>query len=163
MLASLTNQAAERAKQSQKDKHGNKIFTVLELNWFRKNAYNIGVVKCSSPAWDLRSLVRIFNACLTFIGCYPSGFPRHESKDMELMAMRCHFANAAALVSLARAEDKVDEQLQTYLEMRQHIATFDSLLQNQSGEQPDEAIQDLKRKMPTLPAPDLEAAVVLKS
>lgn len=38
--------AAEHAKLDPKDEEGAKIFTVPELHWFRKNAYNIGVTKC---------------------------------------------------------------------------------------------------------------------
>ncbi|KAM0409632.1 hypothetical protein ACHAPZ_000206 [Fusarium culmorum] len=38
--------SAEHAKLDLKDEEGAKIFTVPELHWFRKNAYNIGVTKC---------------------------------------------------------------------------------------------------------------------
>ena len=138
------------------------MFTVAELDWFRKNAYNIAVGKCTSPSWDLGNLVRMFSVCLDFIGCYPPDIPHHHSKDMELMAMRCHFVIAAALVSLARTEDRADEKLQRYLEMRQHIATFDMMLQGVSDEQPEEVIRDLKRKMSTLSVSDFEGAVALK-
>ena len=43
---SLTSGGAEYAKSDPRDEKGNKIFTVPELEWFRKNAYNIGVTKC---------------------------------------------------------------------------------------------------------------------
>lgn len=42
----LTRVAAEYAKLGPKDEEDVKIFTVSELHWFRKNAYNIGVTKC---------------------------------------------------------------------------------------------------------------------
>jgi hypothetical protein len=134
------------------------------LNWFRKNAYNIGVTKCASPSWDLRNIVRIFNTCLDFISCYPPDIPHHDLDDIQLMAIRCHFVNAAGLVSLARAEDKIDERLQRYLETRQHVAAFDTMLEkNRSEKQPEEVVQDLRRKMSTLSVFDFEGAVALKS
>lgn len=42
----LTQVAAEHAKLDLRDEKGCKLFTVSELEWFRKNAYNIGVKKC---------------------------------------------------------------------------------------------------------------------
>jgi hypothetical protein len=42
----LTRIAAEHAKVNPKDENDTRIFTVLELHWFRKNAYNIGVTRC---------------------------------------------------------------------------------------------------------------------
>ncbi|RSL67252.1 hypothetical protein CEP54_003325 [Fusarium duplospermum] len=38
--------SAGYAKSDPRDENGNKAFTVPELEWFRKNAYNIGVTKC---------------------------------------------------------------------------------------------------------------------
>lgn len=155
--------AATQAKKDLKDKDGNKIFTVPELHWFRKNAYNIGVGKCASPTWKLPDIVRIFNTCLEFMACYPEDVPLDDVQDIALMAMRCHFVIAAALVSLARAEDRVDEQLQRYLEMRRHIASFDEQLESKAKRQPLEIVQDLTQKMSTLFVFDFEGAVALKS
>ncbi|OBS27664.1 hypothetical protein FPOA_01606 [Fusarium poae] len=42
----MFERAAEHAKLDPKDEEGAKLFTVPELHWFRKNAYNIGVTKC---------------------------------------------------------------------------------------------------------------------
>lgn len=42
----LTQTAAEHAKSDARDEKGNKIYTVSELEWFRKNSYNIGVTRC---------------------------------------------------------------------------------------------------------------------
>ncbi|KAK7429574.1 sporulation-specific protein 22 [Neonectria magnoliae] len=42
----IFEKAAENAKLDVRDGDGNKMFTVPELEWFRKNAYNIGVTKC---------------------------------------------------------------------------------------------------------------------
>ncbi|KAG9506779.1 hypothetical protein J7337_000319 [Fusarium musae] len=42
----IFERAGEHAKLEPKDEQGCKVFTVSELHWFRKNAYNIGVTKC---------------------------------------------------------------------------------------------------------------------
>ncbi|KAF4459421.1 transcription factor [Fusarium albosuccineum] len=90
-----------------------------------------------------------------------------EATDLRLMAMRCHFVIAAALVSVARAEDKVDEQLQRYLEMRRHITAFDELFEknfeNDSRNRDGRVYTDLMSKMSILFVFDFEAAICLKS
>ncbi|PTB63793.1 SPO22-domain-containing protein [Trichoderma citrinoviride] len=121
-ICKLFEKAAERANQEPKDDDGNILFTISELHWFRKNAYN-----------------------------------------MALMALRCHFVIAAALVSLARTEDRVEEQLQYYLEARHHVKDFDATLEKTSDGIQDENIRaDLIAKLSTLFVFDFEAATVLK-
>ena len=77
--------------------------------------------------------------------------------------MRCHFVIAAALVSLARAEDRVDAKLQRYLEMRQHIAAFDEQLLTEVLPQDSGVLHDIVRKRLALSVFDMEGAVELKS
>lgn len=89
--------------------------------------------------------------------------PLKDVADMALMAMRCHFIIAAALVSLARTEDRVDEQLQRYIETRQHVAAFDKMLQTDASPQDEEVIRNLVAKLSTLFVFDFEAAVCLKA
>lgn len=83
------------------------------------------------------------------------------------MAMRCHFVMAAAIVSNARTEDKVDEALQRYLEVRQHVAIFDGLFENhfQStlAARNARVYTDLTAKMSTLFVFDFEGAICLKN
>ncbi|KAH6608155.1 hypothetical protein Trco_004468 [Trichoderma cornu-damae] len=158
----LCHTAAEHANKDPRDDEGNRVFTMPELHWFRKNAYNMGVAQCDT--WELSHIVRIFKTCLAFSGCYPKDLPVSEISDMALMAMRCHFVIAAALVSLARAEDKMDEQLQHYLEARRHIGEFDAILETSTNEVLDESIlKDLIAKLSTLFVFDFEAAVTLKN
>jgi hypothetical protein len=76
--------------------------------------------------------------------------------------MRCHFIVAAALVSVARTANEVDEQLQRYLEMGQHIAAFDQLLHTTVGTQDEEIVRDLYLKFSSLLVFDFEGAVALK-
>ncbi|PHH69992.1 hypothetical protein CDD82_7396 [Ophiocordyceps australis] len=158
----LFEKAAEQAKLGGRDDQGNKVFTVQELHWFRKNAYNIGATKCCT--WGLPEVMRIFDTCLVFVDCYPKDMARRDEAELALMAMRCHFVLGAALVSLARAEDRVHERLQRYREARRHVAAFDGLMQTDQADCHDAAVaKDLLAKMSTLLVFDFEGAACLNS
>lgn len=115
----LTDVAAECAERNPQD-GDSKLFTVFELHWFRKNAYNLGVLKCET--WDVVHIIRIFNTCLAFSCFYPTDFSASDDSEIAIMAMRCHFIVSSALISLARTEDKIDQHLQHYLEARRAIS-----------------------------------------
>lgn len=122
----------------------------------------MGVSKCDT--WELPHIIRIFQACLTFSAYYPKDLPLSEFTEIALMALRCHFVIAAALISLARTEDRVEEQLQYYLEARHHIKGFDATLENSSDDIHEEHIRaDLMAKLSSLFVFDFEAATVLKN
>ncbi|KAF5973420.1 transcription factor [Fusarium bulbicola] len=109
-------------------------------------------------------LIRIFRACLAFVDCYPSDLPSEDDTDLRLMSVRCHFVVAAALISQARTGDKLNEQLQQYLETRRHISEFDTLFDAQFRNDPKSQIYpDLLAKLSTLFVFDFESAVCLKS
>ncbi|CAG1963231.1 unnamed protein product [Fusarium graminearum] len=133
----MFERAAEHAKLDPKDEEGAKIFTVPELHWFRKNAYNIA--------------------------CYPPDISSDDVSSIRLMTARCHFVIAAALISQARTEDEVDERLQRYLEVRYHISVFDTFFTDHVRNNPKSGIYpDLLVKMSTLFVFDFESAVCLK-
>jgi hypothetical protein len=85
--------------------------------------------------------------------------------DVQLMAMRCHFIISAALVSQARMEDVVEEQLQCYVEVRQHVAdfdkTFEKAFEKDPGSKEEQAFWDMAAKAATLFVFDFEGAVCL--
>ncbi|KAJ4857691.1 meiosis protein SPO22/ZIP4 like domain-containing protein [Trichoderma breve] len=160
-LCHIFEKAAEQANQHPKDGEGNTVFTIPELHWFRKNAYNMGVAKCDT--WELLHIIRIFTTCLAFSTCYPKDLPSSEATDIAMMDLRCHFVIAAALVSLARKEDRVEEQLQYYLQVRHHMDKFYAILETDTDEIMDESTAaDLNAKLSTLFVFDFEAAVVLR-
>ncbi|KAL7906904.1 meiosis protein SPO22/ZIP4 like domain-containing protein [Trichoderma velutinum] len=160
-LCHIFEKAAEQAIQHPKDDEGNTVFTVPELHWFRKNAYNMGVAKCDT--WQLSHIIRIFKTCLAFSACYPKDLPLGEATDIAVMALRCHFVIAAAFVSLARAEDRVEEQLQYYLQVRHHMDEFFAILETNADKIPNEnTAADLNTKLSTLFIFDFEAATVLR-
>ncbi|KAI5458131.1 meiosis protein SPO22/ZIP4 like-domain-containing protein [Mariannaea sp. PMI_226] len=128
----IFEKAAEYARSDPRDSENGKIFTLPELEWFRKNAYNIG-----------------------------------ERHDIQYMVMRCHFIVSAGLVSQARAEDKIEEQFQRYVEMRRHIAAFDTALESalleESRSGDERILKDMRAKAATLFVFDFEGAVCLRS
>ncbi|PHH75866.1 hypothetical protein CDD83_4348 [Cordyceps sp. RAO-2017] len=160
-LCEMFGKAADHARQGPKDDGGHRIFTVAELHWFRKNAYNMGATKCH--VWPLPHVIRMFSACLSFIDCYPRDVPLADEEELRLMGMRCHFVTAAALISLARAEDRTDERLQRYLEARRHVAAFDHLMQAGVGSADEAVAGDMAGKMATLFVFDFESAACLRA
>ncbi|KAK9785215.1 putative Meiosis protein SPO22/ZIP4 like-domain-containing protein [Seiridium cardinale] len=143
-----------------RDRDGSKLFTVTELNWFSKNAYNLGVKH--TPDWDLRCTIRICISCVSIMQYYPNDLPNHDVGDISLRAMFCHFMIATAYIALARAEDNVEAQLQDYLNSRKHTKAFETQLEG-TVQHDDECSNDLVIKLTTLLVFDFEAAVNLKS
>lgn len=152
--------AAECAERNPQD-GDSKLFTVFELHWFRKNAYNLGVLKCET--WGIGYILRIFKACLAFSCFYPTDLSAPDDSEIAIMAMRCHFIISSALISLSRTEDKVEEHLQHYLAARRHIREFDAMLETKVDTTLEESVMiDLIAKLSTLLVFDFEAATALK-
>jgi hypothetical protein len=98
------------------------------------------------------------------VSCYPSDVSSEDDAELRLMAARCHFVIAAALVSQARTEDRVDEQLQNYLEARQHVSEFESLFESHfRNDTKSQVNRDLLAKLSTLFVFDFESAIYLKN
>lgn len=94
---------------------------------------------------------------------YPKDLNEQASEDLPLRKMFCAFSSATALISLARAEDNIEIQMQDYLTVRKHVDSFDSLLQEKVGSMNEDMEQDLRRKLSILAAFDFESACRLKA
>lgn len=143
-----------------RDRDGFKIFSVAELNWFSKNAYNVGVKHTSD--WDLSCIIRMCNACASIMRHYPDDLPNHETSDLSLRGMFCDFVIATAYIALARSEDSVENQLQNYLSSRKHIEAFETMIQR-TNNYDDDCNNDLRLKLATLLVFDFEASLHLKA
>ncbi|OTA88788.1 hypothetical protein M434DRAFT_23602 [Hypoxylon sp. CO27-5] len=144
-----------------RDKEGNKLFTVQELDWFCKNAYNLGLKNIR--IWQPRQNIRILQCCLSIISKYPQDIPAQAADDLSLRAMFCHFLMATTLIALARSEDNVEAQLQDYLMMRNHIKGFDTELEARLDTLDEVSKDDLQMKLSTLLVFDFEGAIFLYS
>lgn len=144
-----------------RDNDGNKLFNLNELNWFARNAYNLGLGHIDT--WDLSHIIRILTACTEVISQIPPDIPAQLAADLSLKVIFSNFVTASALVARARAQDKVEFQLQDYLLMRKHVAAFDKGLSAQLCVLEGQARADLLRKLAALLIYDFEGAICLKN
>jgi hypothetical protein len=105
----------------------------------------------------------MLTCCITFINQYPKDINEQIAEDLSLRRMFCEFSAGTALVVLARGEDNIEKQLQDYLNLRKHVKSFDSLLQDKLANMEEEPAQDLLQKLSILLAFDFEAACQLKA
>ena len=103
-------------------------------------------------------------ACVNIIKQFPNDIPKETAADLSLRSIFCNFLISSALISLARAQDNLEEQLQKYLSMRKYIAEADSEVQKrlESKSLDEVSSTDLVGKLALLLAFDFEAAVALK-
>lgn len=94
---------------------------------------------------------------------YPTDLSEQTLEDLSLRKMFCAFSAATALISQARAEDNIEQQMQDYLNVRKHVDTFDVLLQEKVNDMNEDMEQDLLWKLSILAAFDFEAACRLKA
>ena len=132
-----------------------------ELDWFCKNAYNISLENISS--WPPATVVRLTRCCLAMISRYPPDIGEEALGDIALRRIFCNFVAAAALLAMARREDNVELQLQNYLEMRRHIAEFDSEFEERLTNLDNMCQKDLQLKLGTLLVFDFEGAISLRA
>ncbi|KAI0484299.1 meiosis protein SPO22/ZIP4 like-domain-containing protein [Xylariaceae sp. FL0804] len=131
-----------------RDADGNKLFTIDELDWFCKNAYNLGLKNMAT--WEARQVIRMLRCCLAIIPHYPQDFSAEGSEDLSLRGMFCNFLIATMFIALARSEDHIETRLQDYLVMRDHVKLFDAALESASEKMAPEMKDDLRRKLSVL-------------
>ncbi|KAI0539329.1 meiosis protein SPO22/ZIP4 like-domain-containing protein [Xylaria digitata] len=134
--------------KERRDSNSKKIFTVEELDWFSKNAYNLGLKNVT--VWEARHVVTILECCLSIISSYPPDIPAQMSADISLRGMFCSFMAATTLLALARSEDNVELQLQDYLNMRRHVQHFHEVLELRLDSLEETSREDLQTKLSTL-------------
>jgi hypothetical protein len=155
LVAMLTISAATHVERGVTDESNQAVFTVPELAWLRKNAYNTGV--SGLGVWDAKHIVSTFTSCLSFINAYPDSTQPDQNIELILMAARCHFVISTALTSQSR-ETKKNEFYKT---SRAHIASYQILFQNLSNNVDEPTQADLASKLGTLAVFDFEAATNL--
>ncbi len=132
-----------------------------ELDWFCRNAYNLGLKNMSS--WSPQHLARMFRCCHAIISEYPGDIGEQASSDLTLRGMFCNFMIASALLALARSENDLEAKLQHYLEMRKHINQFDARFEEHLNTLDEASRNDIRTKLATLLVFDFEGAIHLKS
>lgn len=160
-LCKLFDGAARKALQVLKrPEEKDVLWTVPELDWFSKNAYNLALKH--SKTWPPRLVLSLVQSCLTFGSIYPSSLPQASQDDILLRSLFCSFLASVLLIALARLQDNIEQQLQDYLELRKHVASFDEKLQSKMEDLEEGPKQDLVKKLGTMLLWDFEAAIRLK-
>jgi hypothetical protein len=157
-------EAAEQAKRSRQkprtsDKHIEIVFTIKELDWFARNAYNIGLR--GIVEWSSSRSYRIISACIRFLELYPDDIDEPTLAEVSYRRLLCNYLCACISIELARVEDNIEAQLQHYLVSRRHIQDFRSKNETVRSKIEQEA-EDLSQKFGILLAYDFEAAARLK-
>jgi hypothetical protein len=156
LLIGVVILALERQKEGASSER--KLFTVDELEWFSRNAYNLALK--NTAVWELRSVVRMLSACTGIISHFPSDL---SSKfELSLKTLFSHFVISSALISLARTQDNIDKQQEDYAALRKHVTAFDTELSEYLPQSDEQSTVDMLRKHATLLAFDFEAAIALK-
>ncbi|KAF7547940.1 hypothetical protein G7Z17_g7379 [Cylindrodendrum hubeiense] len=129
------------------------------------------VEKCDSGKSSRSHFPSILRCTIRLIHLIESQEGEAPNQDLKLAEDTCNIfekdtRDGDTLVSQARTEDKVEEQLQRYVEMRQHIASFgkifDSLSQKESDSGDAPVMGDMVTKLSTLFVFDFEGAICLK-
>ncbi|RKU40879.1 hypothetical protein DL546_001180 [Coniochaeta pulveracea] len=160
-LCDAFDQVDAHVQRDVKDANGNKVFDVKELDWFGRNSYNLALENIDN--WDVSHTIRILTTCVEIMSHYPPDVSSEVALDLKQRALFSNFIIATALLARARAADNVESQLQDYLEMRKHVAAYDSELPAQLPALVGEARNDMLQKLATLLAFDFEGAIRLKS
>ncbi|KAK0704841.1 meiosis protein SPO22/ZIP4 like-domain-containing protein [Lasiosphaeris hirsuta] len=146
------------ALQKQKqDAESRDLFSVDELEWFSRNAYNLALK--NTITWDLRYVVKMLTACVNIVSYFPSDVG--SQVDLSLKSLFSRFVISSALVSLARTQDNVEKQRHDYRAMRTHVMEFDKELPEHLPHFDKGSKEDMLRKHAALLAFDFEAAMSL--
>ncbi|KAK0626986.1 meiosis protein SPO22/ZIP4 like-domain-containing protein [Immersiella caudata] len=144
-------------EKQKRDSTIKKLFTVDEIEWFGRNAYDVALKHTTE--WDLRNVVRILNSSVTILGHFPSD--AGSQAELSLRSLFARFIISSALISLARVQDNIEKQQQDYLAMRTHVRAFDGELVEHLTSLDGQDKGDLARKQAILLTFDFEAAVAL--
>src|SRR4051812_40726262 len=107
-------------ERSPRDSNGTMLFNINELDWFARNAYNLGLKHLET--WDVSHTIQLLTSCNTIMTHFPPSISSEIAADISLKTLFNEFIISSALISRARGADVVEDQLQDYLLARQHIA-----------------------------------------
>ncbi|KAI0194684.1 meiosis protein SPO22/ZIP4 like-domain-containing protein, partial [Xylaria flabelliformis] len=159
-LCNVFKAAADEIQKERRDNKNDKLFTIEELDWFCKNAYNIGLE--NTMIWEARHVIAMLECCLSIVSSYPPDIPAQMAADNSLRGMFCNFMAATVLLALARSEDNVESRLQDYLNMRNHVKCFHETLESRLDALDEVSRGDLQIKLSSLLVFEFEGATCLK-
>jgi hypothetical protein len=160
-ICPLTCAAAVYAKRSSKQsiQKGPELFPIAELDWFSKNSYNFALKYCTD--WVPSNVLRMAQSCIHLIDMYPSDLTTDAENELAVRKMYCDYLCISLHISMARSEDCIETQLQHYLLLRPHCASFRTGLSTQMGTNKT-AVPNLLTKLGIVLPFAFEAAVHLR-
>ncbi|KAI0485651.1 meiosis protein SPO22/ZIP4 like-domain-containing protein [Xylaria cf. heliscus] len=147
-ICNMFKAAADKIQKERRDDKNEKLFTIEELGWFCKNAYNLGLE--NTMIWEARHVISILECCISIILSYPLDVSAQMATDNSLRGMFCNFMAATVLLALARSEDNTESRLQYYLSLRNHVKHFHETLESRSDAFDEASRGDLQTKLSTL-------------
>ncbi|RPA87005.1 SPO22-domain-containing protein [Ascobolus immersus RN42] len=151
---------ADECRHRKVRKSSEVVFTVLELDWFSRNAYNLALR--SIEEWCERTSLRLLSTCLKFISAYPADQDTGSKVENGIRLLFCRYLSACLSAELARREDNIENQEDTYLEVWKHVAEFRNTWRAIEENLTDTQKNDLRDKYATMLILDFESAICRK-
>ncbi|XP_014560370.1 hypothetical protein COCVIDRAFT_89663 [Bipolaris victoriae FI3] len=149
-----------KASRTRPSTPAKELFTDVEFQWFSKNSYNLSLKYCAEmpPA----HLIRLLDCCVEFIKLLKEKGSSNTSSDLSLRLLFCEFLAACTWITLARAEDNVEQNAQQYLEVRKHSQNFRRAVSETMNGLGQSAKADIISKHFQVVKLELEAALKLR-
>lgn len=149
---------ARRAARAHRSKENH--FDVSELDWFTKNGYNLGLR--AIVEWTPDVALRILTTCDGIFALYPDSIPENDFVEISYRRLLCVFLCASLCIDNARGHDNIEQQLQYYLTVKEHVQKYKVAVTKFSGRTEEERY-DLKIRLRTLLTYEFEASARLKA
>lgn len=137
-------------------------FTMDELEWFCRAAYNLGLKYAGTL--DLRYTVCILEACVKITNLFPVDQEMHATTHISSKRLICRFLIASALTALVRrasVREAEDQTLKDCQSMREHIRAFHTELKKHGKAGESARPSDMLSKLSVLVVFDFEGAIRL--
>ncbi|EEH42224.2 uncharacterized protein PADG_07044 [Paracoccidioides brasiliensis Pb18] len=134
-------------------------FSVIELEWFSRNSYNLAVQYCAK--WDTHLLLSLVDTSIKFLDMYPLDLNPKQRNGITMRRLFCHFLGAILSIAQARTEADTTVQRDYYLDSRNHIQSFRGILGAETTDWEGKHRDNFLKRHRTLLAFDFEAAARL--
>lgn len=100
---------------------------LAELYWIAKTSYNLALSHCESM--ESQPLIELLESCLVFTQLLRSRVgDEKESTKLSRREATCQFLVATAQVINGRGQDNIESALQAFLQVREHVKEFQTLV-----------------------------------
>lgn len=139
-----------------------RYFTIDELEWFCRAAYNLGLKY--SGTWDLRHTVKILEACVKITNMFTLEKEVQAITDLSSKRLACRFLISSALAALVRscaAPEEISQKSKDCHAIREHVRAFHLELKKLGKMEQTSEPSDWLSKLSVLLVYDFEGAIHL--